>query len=74
MLFGGIAKKKIYNDLRIFDIHKEKWTFNNNISENGPHFRFGHTANTFEDEMIVFGGSDGIKILNEFWSLSYKNF
>ena len=25
LLYGGIAKKKIYNDLRVFDIEKEKW-------------------------------------------------
>ena len=41
-----------------------------NVEFNISH-RFGHTANTYQNSMFIFGGWDGINCLDDLYEYSY---
>jgi tRNA wybutosine-synthesizing protein 3 len=68
ILFGGYEGQRLYNDLRLFDTKSSKWL---NISPPGksiaPSHRYGHSSIILNDGLLIFGGIDKQKPLNDLW-------
>lgn len=70
VLFGGFSlhDNSFPRDVLIFDIHSKTWT-PMQITEL-PTGRYGHSSNLILDnQMILFGGWDGERYLNDCWIL-----
>ncbi|KAM3138304.1 hypothetical protein pb186bvf_009580 [Paramecium bursaria] len=66
-IFGGTSEnKQILGDLWKFKKEWKKMNVEFNISH-----RFGHTANTYQNSMFIFGGWDGINCLDDLYEYSY---
>lgn len=55
-------------DLLLFDFSERKWI----QAEKPPKGIFGHSANVFGKEMIVFGGCDGRMLLKDLRILDFE--
>ncbi|CAG8478565.1 1426_t:CDS:10 [Diversispora eburnea] len=77
-IFGGQNERGIYfNDLITFDLKEPKtndlgWKFVVPINE-PPSVRAGHSVCSYQDNLYVFGGTDGIKCYNDLWCYDTKN-
>ncbi|RHZ87766.1 hypothetical protein Glove_30g35 [Diversispora epigaea] len=77
-IFGGQNERGIYfNDLITFDIKEPKtndlgWKFVVPINE-PPSVRAGHSVCSYQDNLYVFGGTDGVKCYNDLWCYDTKN-
>ncbi|KAF8104265.1 hypothetical protein N665_0176s0072 [Sinapis alba] len=68
-VFGGYGKDNCQtNQVHVFDAAKQIWT-QPIISGTPPPPRDSHTCTTLGDNLIVFGGTDGIKPLNDLYIL-----
>mmetsp|Transcript_10254 Transcript_10254/g.29161 ORF Transcript_10254/g.29161 Transcript_10254/m.29161 type:complete len:592 (-) Transcript_10254:298-2073(-) len=54
-LHGGADEKQVYGDLHLLEIEQMRWT---ELQTNGPapSARWGHTMESFETDLVVFGG------------------
>jgi len=67
IIFGGRegdGSKKILNDVFILDTEKEKW-IQPEIIGDPPNPRMGHTAQLYNTTIIIHGGWDGFKVLDD---------
>ena len=67
VIFGGRegdGSKKILNDVFILDTEKEKWIQPEIIGEQANP-RMGHTAQLYENTIIIHGGWNGFKVLDD---------
>jgi N-acetylneuraminic acid mutarotase len=67
IIFGGRegdGSKKILNDVFILDTVEEKWIQPEIIGEQ-PNPRMGHTAQLYNSSIIIHGGWDGFKVLDD---------
>lgn len=67
IIFGGRegdGSKKILNDVFILDTTEEKWIEPEIIGET-PNPRMGHTAQLYNNTIIIHGGWDGFKVLDD---------
>lgn len=60
------------NDLFAYHIPTQTWSHVDAIG-NIPSGRAGHSANVWKSSMIVFGGWDGQKTLNDLYSFDFGN-
>lgn len=67
ILFGGFSDDLFSDETYILDIKHLHWKRMN--TETKPSARKGHSAGVFEGSMYVFGGTDGLKSLNDLWKL-----
>lgn len=65
-MFGGVYRKEILGDVCKLSLDSGAVTRITNST--GPCARFGHTAVSYQDTlMVVFGGWDGARLLNDLW-------
>lgn len=75
-IFGGLQNKTSLNDFFSFDFEKETWT---QIQPKAPDApwpspREHHSALIYNNEMYIFGGSNGIKkYKNDLWKYDFEN-
>lgn len=76
IIFGGKegdGKRRYVNDIHILDLDALSWCCPAKINGNLPEPRMGHTACLFdENKMIVYGGWNGGKVLDDTWILHIK--
>eukprot|EP00051_Salpingoeca_urceolata_P004568 m.65931 g.65931 ORF g.65931 m.65931 type:complete len:1384 (+) comp13702_c0_seq1:411-4562(+) len=72
LVFGGInALQQPLNDLRSFDLDACKWqplAAGSQVPRPQP--RFGHTATATATDMFIFGGTNGVDVLDDTWQFS----
>ena len=71
-IFGGKNESEIFNDLYEYDIKLDKTIKIDSLS-NPPTVRCNHTAMIYKKSMIIFGGWDGTRTLNDMYELSLSN-
>jgi hypothetical protein len=72
-VFGGKGSRGSFNDVHIFDPHKNEWT-QPWIRGIYPAGRYGHSACTIEGtKMFVFGGSNGVWCFNDLYYLQVQD-
>ena len=65
-IFGGVHRKEVLGD--VCKLSLESRTVTRITNSTGPCARFGHTAVSYQDSlMVVFGGWDGAHLLNDIW-------
>jgi len=76
VLFGGHDGTKMLTDIYILDTSIMTWSLVTPPPKNtdgqanpGPCARAGHTATLVGKKVLIFGGGDGTKILNDTWFL-----
>jgi len=76
LIFGGHDGANMLNDIHILDTSTMCWSNISSLSKTTegqsitiPSPRAGHTATLVAKKVLVFGGGDGIKILNDTWFL-----
>lgn len=77
VVFGGHDGTKMLNDVHVLDVATFTWTQPAPATKNadgtpasGPSARAGHTATLVSGKrLLMFGGGDGTKILNDTWIL-----
>jgi len=81
LVFGGHDGTNMLNDINILDIPTMNWTVPTIAIKNAdgspalnPSARAGHTATIVAKKLLVFGGGDGSKILNDTWVLDLAIF
>jgi Galactose oxidase, central domain/Kelch motif len=67
-IFGGGEGPSYYNSLYIHDTVSRKWT-HINPPEPLPLPRRAHTTVLYRNKLYIFGGGNGVKALNDVWSL-----
>ena len=73
VLFGGYDGTKYINETWSYNYTSNNWT--NMKPVNAPSARYGHAMeyDSNHDQIILFGGSDGTKNLNDTWAYDYDN-
>ena len=81
LVLGGHDGTKMLNDINILDTNTMTWIPIAVPAKNpegqpntGPSARAGHTATLVRKMLLVFGGGDGSKILNDTWFLDLTTF
>ena len=75
IIFGGRegdGSKKILNDVFILDTDNEKWIQPEIIGEQ-PNPRMGHTAQLYHNTIIIHGGWNGFKVLDDLVFIELQN-
>jgi hypothetical protein len=76
LIYGGHDGTKMLNDLHILDIESLTWTQIQAKGEGEEKItaRAAHSSTLFQEKLLIFGGGDGHKILNDSWVLDLKTF
>jgi Rab9 effector protein with kelch motifs len=69
VIFGGGEGPTYYNSVYILDVPLRKWSQPTFLSEEFPPPRRAHTAVYYKGKIWVFGGGNGMKALNDLWTL-----
>ncbi|KAH3761133.1 galactose oxidase [Pelomyxa schiedti] len=69
LIFGGHDGGKMLNDLYELDTVTLSWSQVAKIDGDEPSPRAGHTMSTLDSKLVLFGGSDGGKTLNDVYFL-----
>lgn len=72
-LFAGKNETDRFNDLFEYDINSETFMRVESITS-PPIARSNHTATIFKRSMIIFGGWDGTKTLNDMYEFSLSTY
>ena len=70
--YDGLYK----NDFHKFNLKTFTWSSlkdNNPSAENWPKPRYRTSCNLYKNKMYIFGGHDGVKQLNDFYSFDFAN-
>lgn len=73
VVYGGIENKNILNDLLMFDFLERKWSIIENDNKKNGKGVFSHSANTYNDCIIFFGGCDGQNLYKELRRFDFNN-
>ncbi|KAF8522698.1 galactose oxidase [Hysterangium stoloniferum] len=70
-VFGGGSGMTYYNDLYVLDTAMRRWTKINYPPDSGPVPipRRAHATWYFQGKLYLFGGGNGVKALNDVWTL-----
>ncbi|KAL6067334.1 BTB domain-containing protein [Balamuthia mandrillaris] len=64
-VFGGFSGIQYLNDLYAFDVANYQWTKEERTGGQAPEPRSSHTAVAHEDRLIIFGGKNQHRYLND---------
>ena len=71
-VYGGYIGEEGRNmkDIWAFDFESEKWEliFDENTKQDQPEGRSSFSMTSHNGKLIIFGGTNGEKTLNDFWS------
>ena len=73
LIFGGHDGERMLNDLYILDTETLVWSrilVHGGLGAPRPAPRAGHTASLVGSTVVVFGGGDGERLLNDCWLLT----
>lgn len=74
LIFGGFVNGERVNDIYRYYFKENKWEKVQNLGEQSPSPRAGHSAIIYGDSMIIFGGTDEEKDkLNDTWEFNLTN-
>eukprot|EP01112_Ceratiomyxa_fruticulosa_P008154 TRINITY_DN2109_c0_g1_i4.p1 TRINITY_DN2109_c0_g1~~TRINITY_DN2109_c0_g1_i4.p1 ORF type:complete len:553 (-),score=112.31 TRINITY_DN2109_c0_g1_i4:287-1945(-) len=87
-IFGGVGSRSqttgifglgraqstqvILNSIERFDFLTQTWSSVADYAEPKPEPRDGHIAVVYRDSMYVFGGSNDVRVYNDFWQFSFR--
>lgn len=81
-VFGGQVEGSFYNDLVAFDLNAlqnpaNHWEFlipntGDQINPNVPAARTNHTIISYNDQLYLFGGTNGVQWFNDVWTYDPK--
>lgn len=73
VVFGGGDGPAYYNDVYVLDTVSFRWTKPKIVGDRVPSKRRAHTACLYKNGILVFGGGDGVRALNDIWRLDVSD-
>lgn len=68
IVFGGKegeGRKKFCNDIHVLDLQRFQWISNIKTNNFQPDVRMGHSAQTYQNSIIYYGGWNGYNVLDD---------
>lgn len=68
----GDGRKRLVNDLHVFDIEQKQWLADLQVINEPPEARLGHTFELVDDIAIVYGGWNSSRVLSDCHILDFS--